>query len=204
MSGYLLCAILPARCSPLRKVVQPRRYRHRCHSPCDGPGILASGERKRQHYQCVVQNRSDRQPRNFSQRSSSSKMRTSTSRVNRGRPNKDAATPPMMRPETFSDWSHAIRAPSVISGGRTGGFLATVGPAELCPSSPHFFHSVRAGLPPTEVLSPSQKRVQLPELACNRCPPQLLFLFGVDSVPPPLKGSSLRLSHLLFHSVWPT
>src|SRR5207244_4350039 len=115
--------------------------------------------------------------RNFSQRSSSSKMRTSTSRVNRGRPNKDAATPPMMRPETFSDWSHAIRAPSVISGGRTGGFLATVGPAELCPSSPHFFHSVRAGLPPTEVLSPSQKRVQLPELACNRCPPQLLFLF---------------------------
>ena len=141
--------------------------------------------------------------RNFSQRSSSSKMRTSTSRVNRGRPNKDAATPPMMRPETFSDWSHAIRAPSVISGGRTGGFLATVGPAELCPSSPHFFHSVRAGLPPTEVLSPSQKRVQLPELACNRCPPQLLFLFGVDSVPPPLKGSSLRLSHLLFHMSGP-
>jgi hypothetical protein len=110
---------------------------------------------------------------------------------------------PMMRPETFSDWSHAIRAPSVISGGRTGGFLATVGPAELCPSSPHFFHSVRAGLPPTEVLSPSQKRVQLPELACNRCPPQLLFLFGVDSAPPPLKGSSLRLSHLLFHMSGP-
>ena len=141
--------------------------------------------------------------RNFSQRSSSSKMRTSTSRVNRGRPNKDAATPLMMRPETFSDWSHAIRAPSVISGGRTGGFLATVGPAELCLSSPHFFHSVRTGLPPTEVLSPSQKRVQLPELACNRCPPQLLFLFGVDSVPPPLKGSSLRLSHLLFHMSGP-
>src|SRR5207244_9981085 len=35
--------------------------------------------------------------RNFSQRSSSSKMRTSTSRVNRGRPNKDAATPPIDR-----------------------------------------------------------------------------------------------------------
>ena len=126
-------------------------------------------------------------------------MRISTSRVNRGRPSKDAAIPPMIRPETSSDFSQSITAPRVVSGGRVGGFLATVDSAELCPSFPDFFRSVSVRFSPTEILSPCQQCVQLLELARNRRSPQLLSFFDVDSVPPLLKSSSFCLSDLFFH-----
>ena len=137
--------------------------------------------------------------RNFSQSSSSSRMRASMSRVNRGRPSKDAATPPIMRPETLSDFSQSIRAASVVSGGRLERFLVTIESAEFHPCFADFFRSIRVGFSPAKILSACKQGIQLLELACHRCSPQLLYLFGVDKLPPFLKGSSLRLSHLVFH-----
>ena len=106
---------------------------------------------------------------NVSHWDSSSEIRTSTSRVNRGRPSKDAATPPMIRDEIFSASSQSISGPSVASGVRPEDFLATIDPAETRPSSSYFFHTVGAGMIRTEVFAPCHERVQLLELARNGC-----------------------------------
>lgn len=63
--------------------------------------------------------------------------------VNRGRPSKEAAIPPMFRPGVLVNSSQSSNAPSTTSGGSSFAldFSATVGLPQFEPPSTNFAHS---------------------------------------------------------------
>ena len=97
------------------------------------------------------------------------------------------------------DRSHWTRAPSVASGGRVGGLLATVDSEEAVPSPSDFRHAVYPRRGPAKVSSPSHERIQLLEFARDRHFPQLLPHYSFDGLPAPSKSPSLRFCNRAPH-----
>ena len=137
--------------------------------------------------------------RNFCQRSSPRSTRTSTSRVNRGRPSKEAATPPMISPGTCSDRNHLTSARSVASGGAVDALLATVCFQEPVPSLPDLSLPVGTKIAPTKVPSPGCECRQFLEFAPKGYPSPLRLFDSIDIFPSFFKRPRLSLSDAILH-----
>lgn len=135
------------------------------------------------------------------QSSSRTIAKTSTSRVMRGSPSKDAASPPMRMPRMDSDRHHAMRSGKGPMGSSSFAFFGTVRFPQLrptCPNSRNFFYSFGI-VRPTELPAHGEKRPELSPLGFNRRGAQFLLLAGIDELPTAEVRTGFGFGHVVGH-----
>ncbi len=122
----------------------------------------------------------------------------STSLVVRGRPRREAATPPITRPSTFCDVNQSTRLRIAASSGLSGDTSDTVEFPQSVPALPHSFDFDRIRGLPMQLSGRFHQGRELFELLGYRRRPELLSLSEGD-LPPTLGESS---DFLWFHRHW--
>src|SRR5262249_49259678 len=130
---------------------------------------------------------------------SGSSINRSTSFVTRGRPRRDAATPPMTSPSTFVEPSQSRRLASAASSGGKKALSATIGLSQAVPPIAHFGIALTKGFSPSERRNGCHQGSYLMQLNIHRSPPQLLDFGFVHFVPACLVGASFGFGEPWFH-----